>query len=158
MNHSSVKMQSLRIFQGVWLLFWRFTLFYKQFTAWNVHKTYVRDKNRRVFLTSFGGVALLVRDGEPLQFISIHPFMSRRTGATGPGRTSRHPPPQPPSQGISRQLGTYNPSSEFWVWPGPHLSWMCLENLQREAFRRHPNQMPQPPQLTPFNAEEQQRY
>ncbi|KAF7646868.1 hypothetical protein LDENG_00181350 [Lucifuga dentata] len=33
----------------------------------------------------------------------------------------------------------------------PH-SWTCLENLQREASRRRPNQMPDPPQLASFNA------
>lgn len=37
-------------------------------------------------------------------------------------------------------------------------SCLCPENLQREASRRHPNQMPDPPQLAPFEAKEQQLY
>ena len=32
---------------------------------------------------------------------------------------------------------------------------LCLENLQREAPRRHPNQIPKPPQLAPFDTKEQ---
>ena len=31
-------------------------------------------------------------------------------------------------------------------------------NLQREAFRRHPDQMPEPPQLAPLYTKEQQLY
>ncbi len=37
---------------------------------------------------------------------------------------------------------------------GPLPSWTCLEHLPREAPRRHPHQMPEPPQLAPFNAKE----
>jgi len=42
--------------------------------------------------------------------------------------------------------------------PGSPPSWTCRENLQREAPGGHPNQMPEPSQLTPFNAEEQRLY
>ncbi|KAF7653207.1 hypothetical protein LDENG_00085630 [Lucifuga dentata] len=35
--------------------------------------------------------------------------------------------------------------------PGSPPSWTCPENLQREVYRRHPNQMPKPPHLAPFN-------
>ncbi|KAK5605196.1 hypothetical protein CRENBAI_021364 [Crenichthys baileyi] len=35
---------------------------------------------------------------------------------------------------------------------------VCLEHLQREAPRRHPDQIPKPPQLTPFYVEKQQLY
>jgi len=39
--------------------------------------------------------------------------------------------------------------------PGFIPSWKCLKkNLQGEATRRHPKQMPKQPQLSPFNAEE----
>ncbi|KAF7654962.1 hypothetical protein LDENG_00062700 [Lucifuga dentata] len=34
----------------------------------------------------------------------------------------------------------------------------CPENLQRKVFRRHPNQMPEPPQLVLFNAKQQRFY
>jgi len=42
--------------------------------------------------------------------------------------------------------------------PGSPPSWTCPENLQREAPGGHPNPMPEPPQLTPFDAEEQRLY
>ncbi len=42
--------------------------------------------------------------------------------------------------------------------PGSPTSWTCLENLQRKAPRRHPDQMPEPPQLAPFNAKERWLY
>lgn len=37
-------------------------------------------------------------------------------------------------------------------------SWTCLVNLHREAPRRHLIQMPETPQLAPFNTKEQQVY
>ena len=85
--------------------------------------------------------------------------------ATGPGEKPRHPSLQQHSpaptggpRGVPRQEGIYNPSSESYLWPGPPPSRTCPENLQREATRRHPNQVPEPPQLTPFDAEEQRLY
>ena len=39
--------------------------------------------------------------------------------------------------------------------PQSAASWSCLENFQREVCRRHPDQMPEPSQLAPFDAEEQ---
>jgi len=42
--------------------------------------------------------------------------------------------------------------------PGSHPSGTCPENLTREASRRHPKQMPEPPHLAPLDAEEQQLY
>ncbi|KAM9385874.1 uncharacterized protein KZ484_007460 [Pholidichthys leucotaenia] len=42
--------------------------------------------------------------------------------------------------------------------PGSPPSGTCLKHLKWEASRRHPNQMPIPPQLTPFNVEEQRFY
>ncbi|KAF7228520.1 zinc finger protein ZIC 3-like, partial [Nothobranchius furzeri] len=36
--------------------------------------------------------------------------------------------------------------------------WTCLENLTREASRRHPDQMPEPPQLALLDVEEQRVY
>uniref|UniRef100_A0A8C4XBM0 Ig-like domain-containing protein n=1 Tax=Erpetoichthys calabaricus TaxID=27687 RepID=A0A8C4XBM0_ERPCA len=42
--------------------------------------------------------------------------------------------------------------------PGPPPGWTCPEHLTREASRRHPDQMPEPPHLTPLDAEEQRLY
>ncbi|KAK3567837.1 hypothetical protein QTP86_027362, partial [Hemibagrus guttatus] len=39
--------------------------------------------------------------------------------------------------------------------PGPLPGGACPEYLSRETSRRHPKQMPEPPQLPPFNVEEQ---
>ncbi|KAK3566086.1 hypothetical protein QTP86_025538 [Hemibagrus guttatus] len=42
--------------------------------------------------------------------------------------------------------------------PGPLPSGACPEHLSRETSRRHPKQMPEPPQLPPFDVEEQRLY
>ncbi|KAK3555190.1 hypothetical protein QTP86_010028 [Hemibagrus guttatus] len=42
--------------------------------------------------------------------------------------------------------------------PGPPPGGACPEHLSRETSRRHPKQMPKPPQLPPFNVEEQRLY
>ncbi|MED6274144.1 hypothetical protein CHARACLAT_013499 [Characodon lateralis] len=44
--------------------------------------------------------------------------------------------------------------------PSPRLTprGTCLGHLLREASRGQPKQMPEPPQLTPFDVEEQQFY
>lgn len=42
--------------------------------------------------------------------------------------------------------------------PGPPPSGTCPEHLPRKASRRHPEQMPEPPQLTPLDVEEQRLY
>lgn len=36
--------------------------------------------------------------------------------------------------------------------PWSPTSWMCPEDLQREAPRKHPDQMPEPPQLALFDS------
>ncbi|KAK3563988.1 hypothetical protein QTP86_006243 [Hemibagrus guttatus] len=41
---------------------------------------------------------------------------------------------------------------------GPLPGGACPENLPRETYRRHPKQMPEPPQLPPFDVEEQRLY
>ncbi|MEQ2254086.1 hypothetical protein ILYODFUR_000121 [Ilyodon furcidens] len=38
---------------------------------------------------------------------------------------------------------------------GPPPGGMCLEHFTKEASRRHPNQMPEPPQLAPLGMEKQ---
>ncbi len=45
-----------------------------------------------------------------------------------------------------------------WVCPGPPPSWTSPEHHCREATRKHPYQMPKPPQLAPFNIKEQRLY
>ncbi|KAL3970244.1 alcohol-forming fatty acyl-CoA reductase [Sarotherodon galilaeus] len=42
--------------------------------------------------------------------------------------------------------------------PGPPPGGTCPEHLTQEAPRRHPCQMPEPPQLAPFDVEEQRLY
>ncbi|KAK3567605.1 hypothetical protein QTP86_020291 [Hemibagrus guttatus] len=42
--------------------------------------------------------------------------------------------------------------------PGPLTGWACPEHLPRETSRRHPKQMTEPPQLPPFDVEEQRLY
>ncbi|MEQ2297085.1 hypothetical protein AMECASPLE_031119 [Ameca splendens] len=42
--------------------------------------------------------------------------------------------------------------------PGPTPGEMCPKHLPREASRRHPIQMPEPPQLVPLNVEKQRLY
>lgn len=49
-----------------------------------------------------------------------------------------------------------SPSSVSRVFSRSAPSGRCPEHLSREACRRHPEQMPQPPQLVPLNVEEQQ--
>lgn len=41
---------------------------------------------------------------------------------------------------------------------GSLTSWACLEDLEWTAPRRHPNQMTETPQLTPFNVKEHRLY
>ena len=41
------------------------------------------------------------------------------------------------------------------VSSGSPTCWTCPENIQGEAPRRHPDQMPEPPQLAPFETKEQ---
>ncbi|KAK3526133.1 hypothetical protein QTP70_016128 [Hemibagrus guttatus] len=41
---------------------------------------------------------------------------------------------------------------------GPLPGGACPEHLSRETSRRHPKQMPEPPQLPPFDVEEQRLY
>ncbi|KAK5607697.1 hypothetical protein CRENBAI_014404, partial [Crenichthys baileyi] len=56
------------------------------------------------------------------------------------------------------QMGYIVPPVGFGSSPGSPHSGKCLENLQREAPRRHLNQMPDPPELTPFDVKEQWLY
>ncbi|PWA28305.1 hypothetical protein CCH79_00019015 [Gambusia affinis] len=77
-----------------------------------------------------------------------HPFFSRPL------------PPAPPeeSQGVPRPAERHSPSSVSWVSPGPPPGGTCPELLTREASRRHPDQMPEPPQLAPLDVKEQRLY
>ncbi len=55
-------------------------------------------------------------------------------------------------------MGYVTPSacSGSALWSPP--SWTCLEYLHREAFGRHQNKMPEPPQLTLFKVKKQWFY
>ena len=104
-------------------------------------------------------------DQQHLDLFSIHPFSSAypRSGceATGPGEKPRHPSLQllvGDPEGFPGQKGHIIPPASPGSALGPPPSRTCPENLQREATRRHPNQVPEPPQLTPFDAEEQRLY
>jgi len=54
------------------------------------------------------------------------------------------------SEAFPGQKGYIIPPASSGSAPGSPSSRTCLKNLQREATRRHPNQMPKPPQLTLF--------
>ena len=56
------------------------------------------------------------------------------------------------------QVGDVIPPPDPRSASGPPPRWTCLEHLSREAPSRHPTQMPEPPQLTPFDAKEQRLY
>ncbi len=56
------------------------------------------------------------------------------------------------------QVGYIIPSVSSGSAPGSLPGWTCLEKLHREAPRRHPNQIPKPPQLALFDAKEQWLY
>jgi len=95
----------------------------------------------------------------------IHPSIHSHPLSPGSGRGGNRP-----SRLTQTSLSPATFSSLFWgsrgvpkdivppACPGSSLgsppSWTCLENLSREASRRHPNQMPEPPQLNPFDAKE----
>jgi len=84
-----------------------------------------------------------------------HPLIRGRVAeATGPVGKPWHLSPQAFTGQKGHIISPASPGSAL----GPPPSRMCLENLQREATRRHPNQMPGLPQLTPFNEGEQQLY
>ena len=73
--------------------------------------------------------------------------LSPATSSSSSGGTPRRSQPRdivsPPCPGSS---------------PGSPPSGTCPEHLTREASRRHPNQMPEPPHLAPLDAEEQRFY
>ncbi|MED6274545.1 hypothetical protein CHARACLAT_017559 [Characodon lateralis] len=56
------------------------------------------------------------------------------------------------------QAGNEAPPASSKSYLGSPPSGTCTKNLQREAPRRYPDQMPEPPQLIPFSAERQQLY
>lgn len=58
------------------------------------------------------------------------------------------------SQGVPRPPWRLNSLSRVsWVCPGPPPSCACLKDLPREVSRRHPSQIPEPPQLVPLDGE-----
>ena len=79
---------------------------------------------------------------------------------------SRRPPPQPRSLALSGGDPEVFPGQMGYAIPpvnsGSTLSytpsWLCPVNLQWKVPRRHPDQMSEPPQLSPFDAKELQFY
>uniref|UniRef100_A0A8C9VB27 G-protein coupled receptors family 1 profile domain-containing protein n=1 Tax=Scleropages formosus TaxID=113540 RepID=A0A8C9VB27_SCLFO len=72
----------------------------------------------------------------------------------------RTPPPVPlgKPQGVPGQPGDVVSPTCPGSAPRPFPSGTCPEHLTREASRRHPEPMPEPPQLAPLDAEEQRFY
>jgi len=97
-------------------------------------------------------------------------FFVRLSGVGSRGQQIQHPAPSFPFPGrISQlwfgdpkaflsQVGDVFPPPAPRSAPGPPPRWTCLVHLSREAPNRHPTQMPEPPQLTPFDAQEQRLY
>ncbi|KAF7656008.1 hypothetical protein LDENG_00047470, partial [Lucifuga dentata] len=59
------------------------------------------------------------------------------------------------SEALPGQQGDVIPPACPGSSPGPLPSWMCLEDLPRETTRGILTRCPEPPQLTPFDVEEQ---
>ncbi|KAL3983525.1 myosin XVIII [Sarotherodon galilaeus] len=101
---------------------------------------------------------------------SIHPSSSALSGAGSRGQQPKQRSPDLPLPSHLLQLIRGNtkafpgqprdiispacPGSA----PGPPPGGTCPEHLTQEAPRRHPCQMPEPSQLTPFDVEEQRVY
>jgi len=99
--------------------------------------------------------------------IKFHPLIwGWVTESTGLGEKPRQPSSQRHSlvllgdpEAFPGQKGHIIPLASPRPALGPPPSRPCPENFQREVFPPGGiNQMPEPPQLTPFNAEEQQLY
>ncbi|KAK3556430.1 hypothetical protein QTP70_008338 [Hemibagrus guttatus] len=60
------------------------------------------------------------------------------------------------SRGVPRSAESL--SSMSWVFPGVSSRWGMPGTPPQETSRRHPKQMPEPPQLSPFDVEEQWLY
>ncbi len=58
------------------------------------------------------------------------------------------------SRGLPKPGEIYNPSSMFWVYPGFSYQ-LDVPSKPPNEGRRHPYQMPGPPQLAPFDTKEQ---
>lgn len=72
------------------------------------------------------------------------PLSSQRHSSTPPGAL----------QGVCRPKTICNPSSKFWVCPGVSFQWDIAEKPQEPIYRRHPNQLLKPPQVTPSHTED----
>jgi len=91
----------------------------------------------------------------------IHPSNFIRLSGVGSWRQQvqeRNPDIPLPSntpEAFSGQRGHIIPPTSPGSAPGPPPSRTCPKKPPKEATRRHPYQMPEPPQLTFFDAEEQ---
>ncbi|KAK3563402.1 hypothetical protein QTP86_024179, partial [Hemibagrus guttatus] len=80
---------------------------------------------------------------EKMNFICYHSICSSSSSGGTPRRSQAKDIVSPACPGSS---------------PGPLPGGACPEHLSRETSRRHPKQMPEPPQLPPFDVEEQRLY
>ena len=115
------------------------------------------------------GVFLRPRRGDELH-PSIHPSYAASPGVGSQGQQLEQRNPDVPVPGHFLQLFRGDPEAFPGQLreivsptcpgssPGSPPSGTYLEHLTREASRGHPNQMPEPPYLTPLNGEEQRLY
>ena len=101
---------------------------------------------------------------------SIHPLSAASPGVGSRGQQLEQRSPDIPVPGHFFQLFRGDPEAFPGepkdivsptcpgFSPGSPPSETCPEHLTREASRRHPNQMPEPPHLAPLDAEEQRFY
>ncbi|XP_049890000.1 tetraspanin-13b isoform X3 [Epinephelus moara] len=70
----------------------------------------------------------------------------------------RFPAPPGGHQGVPRPDKMCNPSSVLWVYPGASYQWDVPGTPSAGGAQEDPSQMPEPPQMTPFDAKEQRLY
>ncbi|MED6236714.1 hypothetical protein ATANTOWER_013294 [Ataeniobius toweri] len=79
------------------------------------------------------------------------PYHASGTGSLGQQtQTPRLPSPQRPLPAPPGQPRDIVPPACPGLSPGSPPGGTCLEHLPREASRRHPIQMPEPPELAPL--------
>lgn len=103
-----------------------------------------------------------------VKYTIVHPsrtlffFLLSFLPSSGPGDKPRYPTPQQHTPAPRGGLRDIPNSQSLWqdlCWPlGLFPSGTCPENLQRVASWRDLKQIPERPQLTPFEVKEQQPY
>ncbi|MED6282046.1 hypothetical protein CHARACLAT_027922 [Characodon lateralis] len=88
----------------------------------------------------------------------IHHLPFIRVGSWGQQPKQRDPDFPLPPKAFPDQARNIVPPACPGSSSGPPSSGTCPEHLTRKPSRRHPNQMPEPPQLAPLDVEKQQLY